>query len=329
VKEKVRLTELDLLRFLAALSVVLYHRIWTDPAFPQWLTNVTQMGYLGVHLFFMISGFVILWTAMGRTPWQFLASRISRLYPAFLAGLAITSLLIWIIREGVSGSQLLANATMFPTLFHAEDVDPVYWTLTTEWKFYAIILGLIALKQIKHMDVWLWGWLAVSFAALFLPANFLLKQATLSGYSSLFILGCVGCLIRSKSGPARIALYAAAMTLSVWHAYTEAPVQSVSAAIVVALAAILFLALVCQKLTLPAWKGWYWLGALTYPVYLLHYKAMDVLAQVSPWNSVTTQLVLICLAFAGAFVMVLTIERKVSPVVQRLLTVRTPVLATA
>lgn len=46
------------------------------------LSEVTRYGYAGVNLFFVISGFVILMSVWGRTAPQFIASRVSRLYPA-------------------------------------------------------------------------------------------------------------------------------------------------------------------------------------------------------------------------------------------------------
>lgn len=309
---KGRAYELDLLRFIAAFAVVLYHRIWTDG--PQWLTAATQLGYLGVHVFFMISGFVILWTAMGRTPWEFLASRISRLFPSFWVGLAITCTLFAIFREPVPMQQWVANATMFPTQFNAEDVDPVYWTLTTEWKFYAIVFALIVLKQMKRIDAWLWVWMAGCVATLFLPPNFLLKQLTLSGYASLFILGCVAYLIKQEMSLGRIGLFVCAMAVSVQHAFmagTYVPTHNLPSAVIISVACFAFLAFALGWIKLPKWQGWYWLGAMTYPVYLVHYKPMDVLAGLWPGNSGLEKFVLIALAYALALVMVLTIERPV------------------
>ena len=70
-----RVPELDLLRFIAASSVVVYHYTDIKRIVPGQFVNpigalqvITQFGYLGVNLFFMIGGFVILWTARGRTP---------------------------------------------------------------------------------------------------------------------------------------------------------------------------------------------------------------------------------------------------------------------
>ncbi|HEX8659294.1 MAG TPA: acyltransferase family protein, partial [Hymenobacter sp.] len=88
-KLPIRLYEIDLLRFLAALSVVIYHFTFFgkrnaqyNPLYFDELGEVTRYGYLGVHLFFMISGYVVLLSAQGKTIRQFFLSRISRLYPA-------------------------------------------------------------------------------------------------------------------------------------------------------------------------------------------------------------------------------------------------------
>ena len=92
-KDKVRFYELDLLRFFAAMAVVLYHYLFRGQQgdyIPVRFTNLedyAQYGYLGVNLFFMISGFVISLSAESRTARQFVISRVVRLYPAFWAGL--------------------------------------------------------------------------------------------------------------------------------------------------------------------------------------------------------------------------------------------------
>ncbi len=85
-----RISELDLMRFCAALAVVFFHYafrgFWADHVSKMpypWLAPVAKYGHLGVELFFMISGFVILMTATNHTVRGFVVCRMVRLYPAF------------------------------------------------------------------------------------------------------------------------------------------------------------------------------------------------------------------------------------------------------
>ena len=94
-----RLYEIDLLRITAALAVVCYHYTFsgyaghiTSIAFPA-LSTAKRYGYLGVDMFFVISGFVVLLSAWGRRPHQFVISRIVRLYPAYWVAVTITAVI--------------------------------------------------------------------------------------------------------------------------------------------------------------------------------------------------------------------------------------------
>lgn len=89
----VRLYALDAVRITAALVVVLYHYValgtaWglsgTQHLFPA-LRPFALYGWLGVEIFFIVSGFVICMSAWGRTVGDFATSRISRLFPAYWA----------------------------------------------------------------------------------------------------------------------------------------------------------------------------------------------------------------------------------------------------
>lgn len=145
-----RLRAMGALRLVAALAVVLFHFTARDhirwgvlphEAWPA-LSDVTRDGYAGVHLFFVISGFVILMSVWDRTVPQFLASRISRLYPAFWAAVLLTAALRWWwpsfgAREPL---HVLANLTMFHEPFGVPHVDGVYWTLWVEMQFYLLML---------------------------------------------------------------------------------------------------------------------------------------------------------------------------------------------
>ncbi len=79
-----RIKERDALRGLAALAVVLFHY---TTQFEKLFGHSNELswsmpyGDLGVHLFFMISGFVI--------------SRFSRLYPAYWLAIILTTAVVW------------------------------------------------------------------------------------------------------------------------------------------------------------------------------------------------------------------------------------------
>lgn len=97
----VRYYGLDLLRFLAALAVVLYHYTFRaynsdnlSPVRYEELGQLTRYGYLGVQLFFMISGYVILLSMQGKTVRQFLIARMQRLFPAFWVACTLTFLVV-------------------------------------------------------------------------------------------------------------------------------------------------------------------------------------------------------------------------------------------
>lgn len=90
-------------------------------------------GYLGVNLFFMISGFVIFMTLeKTRHSLDFVVSRFSRLYPAYWAAVILTFLLTHYI--GLPGKLVgietaLLNLSMVHSFFNVPNVDGVYWTL--------------------------------------------------------------------------------------------------------------------------------------------------------------------------------------------------------
>ena len=93
-KSKKRIAEIDTLRGLAALWVVFYHytyrygQIYGENLLP-W--TVFKHGYLGVQVFFVISGFVIYLTLERRNNLlDFAVSRFSRLFPVYWAAIGVT-----------------------------------------------------------------------------------------------------------------------------------------------------------------------------------------------------------------------------------------------
>lgn len=98
-----RLNLLDGLRPVCALAVVVFHfcfqqgnpnqvPVQTSAFFPTFY--LARYGYLGVNVFFVISGFVIAFSAAGQRPAVFAWHRWLRVYPTFVVCLLLTSIVI-------------------------------------------------------------------------------------------------------------------------------------------------------------------------------------------------------------------------------------------
>ena len=165
---KERINEIDLLRFLAVMAVVLFHYAFRGYAadgmsiMPYPLAPIAKYGFFGVHLFFLISGFVILMTASSGNLRRFFVSRFSRLYPAFWVCCTITfivTILIGAQRYTVSIRQYLANMTMMSGFIGIGSIDGVYWSLFIELRFYAFIAAILLIGKIKKAQLFLTIWL--------------------------------------------------------------------------------------------------------------------------------------------------------------------------
>ena len=150
-------TRIDQLRGFAALAVVLCHAavsaetVVVDPSQQSWhwAAWLLGWGYLGVPLFFVISGLCIHLPSasalaagrLARPDWQqFLQRRFWRLYPAYLAALVLAGGLLLGIRgelpvgwRGVLAQVFLVH-TFSPTTF--DGLNPPAWTLAVETQLY-------------------------------------------------------------------------------------------------------------------------------------------------------------------------------------------------
>ena len=95
-----RMHEIDVLRFIAAFIVMIYHYTFVffnanhlSPIKYTLLEPFTKYGFLGVQIFFIISGYVVMMSAHGKSLKQFIFSRAIRLYPAFW--IACTSIYLY------------------------------------------------------------------------------------------------------------------------------------------------------------------------------------------------------------------------------------------
>lgn len=289
-KNKVRFYEIDLLRFFAAVAVVMFHYTFRGFAeggynsveFPI-MAEYSRYGYLGVNLFFIISGFVILLSAMNRTAIKFAISRFIRLYPAFWAGVTLTAIIIYFYGSpvfSVTLPQYLMNMTMISGYVGVEHVDGVYWTLLVELKFYALIFLLLLTNRIKQIELFLGLWLAVIVFNAIVPLPKIISFFIFPEWAPLFISGSLFYLIHLKGvNTNRLIMLACAYLLAI-H-YTVVEVSSMSefySAQISPLVSIAWVSLFYLFFSLISFNKTSWIrspklvkiGLLTYPLYLIH-----------------------------------------------------------
>ncbi|WP_131107069.1 acyltransferase [Pseudomonas sp. Sample_10] len=286
---KRRLNELDLLRFLAAIAVVFFHYAFRGYAkgdmstmpYPL-LAEPAKYGYLGVELFFMISGFVILMTASSNNLRAFFISRVVRLCPAFWVCCTITfaiTLAIGQPRYSADFYQYIINMAFLSELMGVPQIDGVYWSLFVEIQFYLMISILLAFKKIEKIETYLVFWLLISATAELLAFE-KLRSILITDYAAYFIAGATFYIIWAKGiTKTRVFLLAGALALAnytaiVWAELLESKYATeynpLIVCSVIGLFFITFILIATNKTGAIATYNWTALGALTYPLYLLH-----------------------------------------------------------
>lgn len=155
-----RLPAVTSLRFFAAFHVALFHMNEMGALTgPRWLKSFAAIGYVGVSFFFVLSGFILVYTYAGREidKRDFYQARFARIYPAYLFSLLISlpffyfgtfqmhvpffafaeqhfilvSMLVLLLLQ----AWLPAAALMW---------NPVAWSLSVEAFFYAVFPSALA-----------------------------------------------------------------------------------------------------------------------------------------------------------------------------------------
>ena len=284
--ERGRIQGLDVLRGAAAVAVMLHHHgQYYDVLYPGRSPLAVDLGpgHFGVELFFIISGFVILMTVERRaTVREFVVSRAIRLLPAFLAALAMASILLMLRPmhplEPPTLGEFLANLTMAPSLFGVREVDLPYWTLTYELVFYALMAMVLGFGLLRRIE-WL-GLLAVVAGLAFLllsdeQSHRRISILLLVRYSNFFLIGI--CLYRLRTGAARPVTYVALAVALLVTALGGAERSFHAPGWIYFLLAVAFTTLVWFASGRPgrwiATPPLLFLGRISYPLYLVHVAA--------------------------------------------------------
>lgn len=157
---------LDIARLFAAQAVMVYHLAflsWAEPERSRGIRAVVGrtvqfpgavewagLGWIGVPVFFVISGFVILMSAQRQSTGGFIIGRLVRVAPGLWCLSAVSALLL--VATGVLAPmeavpRLLRSVVLFPV---GPWVDGAVWTLVAEAIFYAFVAWMIRTGRIDR-----------------------------------------------------------------------------------------------------------------------------------------------------------------------------------
>jgi peptidoglycan/LPS O-acetylase OafA/YrhL len=342
-KASARVEILDLLRGIAVLTVLIFHYSFRQAVGDDGLNDIvlpalvpfTKYGFLGVQLFFVISGFVIAYSAEHRTGIEFGIARIARIYPAFIVCMTLTFIVTLAFGAPIFQAtflQWLANYMIVAPALKQPFMDNAYWSLVYELTFYAWIAVFMLTGWFRRqVDVIIIVWMALSMLNQNIVQSAILKHVLLTDQSGFFAAGLTiyelycgrrDAMIKLMLALSTLVAIGQALHLTDWYrvhnhfAYDDRIVVGIS---VLAVAAV-GLVLRVRRLPIPS-HILLAIGGITYPLYLLHqhigYIVINQLrGAMPPWLVVTA-------TAAAMILLALTIwrgvERRGQRMVKRLL----------
>jgi peptidoglycan/LPS O-acetylase OafA/YrhL len=155
---------LDALRGFSAVWVLWCHSIsgdythldYSNRLFAAW-ARFMEAGYLGVPIFFLISGYGISWSVEHhpQSGWGFLKRRMARIYPAYWISMILILIEVFAIvslglgrHAALPSWQQVLSALPLAKIPNLPRLNPVYWTLGYEMHFYLLsALGIWLLRR--------------------------------------------------------------------------------------------------------------------------------------------------------------------------------------
>lgn len=290
------LNSIQFLRGFAALMVVIHHtggyiRRYYAPHLL--LGDYFGIGFAGVDLFFVISGFIIHFTSKKylNNPSklkEYLTKRFVRVYPIYWIIISILFILSWLITNILhknvfnTGYPHTFNAyfqtyTLFPIHFA---INPVTWTLSYEIFFYLMFALLIISKKLWVVP---FGILIVSFYNIFIiksGSELTYFNFIFSGFNFEFVLGCLIFQFYEKlklSKALSLLLLSIAVGIILYLGYEVSDIDSYQRILTFGLPSgiILLTLLNLEKqgaISFP--KLFIMLGDSSYALYLIHFPMM-------------------------------------------------------
>jgi peptidoglycan/LPS O-acetylase OafA/YrhL len=269
---------LDVLRVLAVAAVAWFHFGFrmqvTGEAGPLLSGDpggLARYGYLGVSVFFAISGYVISISTEGRDAYGFAVARFARLWPTFVVCMSLTAAAMLAVPElglPVGRAQYLANLTMLAPFLGQPFMDGAYWSIVAEIIFYGWV-GLLMVARIwRNWQVWIAAvWLVIAALDLAVVQSDLLRRLLLTEFAGFFAFGMMLRALERGETAAGIVLVAAFVQALAGAAAGAAKLPEAYAGAVGLLVLALLVRLPAGAVPVgPVSLA----GRATYPFYLLH-----------------------------------------------------------
>lgn len=197
---------LDHWRGIAALWVMIFHGFGTTfdkqlHPFVEIVKSVAAPGWLGVHLFFVISGYCIAANVYKLTfkhgsSWAFIQNRLWRLMPTYWLAFLV-SLLLNIISSPFNQATLsdsfpstiqawIGNLFLIQPYLNVSFYVVVYWSLVVELGFYLIVALLLGIRNNFNQKIALFMGISLAFVSIFMPYN---SKLDFIKYWSEFVCG--------------------------------------------------------------------------------------------------------------------------------------------
>lgn len=272
----IRLHELDSLRGLACIFVVLFH--YTTRYSDIFNTDITtsflniKYGGMGVNLFFIISGFVIFLTANRiENPYKFIYKRFIRLYPTFWICVFFTYVITSLSHLNIyhrTFYELLINTTMVPDVFGVRRIDGVYWSLIPEVSFYLMIFLLLMTKVKRHINLVCFMWLLfISVNAYFDLLSTPFKVLFNLKYGHLFIIGINFYLIKFNNSKKYLNHILISLSFILQYFLFD---YSLDKNLIILSFILVFYLFIYGKLKWIIFKPLIFFGEISYALYLIH-----------------------------------------------------------
>jgi peptidoglycan/LPS O-acetylase OafA/YrhL len=310
--------ELDGLRALSVLVVITAHmhqRIW------HWAS-----GFLGVTVFFVLSGYLITSLAMaeelstGKLNLRaFYIRRTFRIFPMYYLVLGVYCFLIFFTRFGADKRAGLPHVlpyllTYFQEVAYGMPGSVMYqsWSLGVEEKFYIVwpVLAFVLAKRFKKE------------AAILLWISFVLL-ATLSGMSILIsygsiLIGCALALFQKQIPFARFGMAAWPLAVAILllqtivMPHTQSALAKIGLMTIYGLLVAAFVGVIVYTRTVfnivLSFEPLVWIGKVSYGIYLVHILCLN-LAEKLVSRAVPAYLLTVAISIAVASVLYWTFEK--------------------